>query len=218
MRLVAISDVHTKWQNIVIPECDVLISAGDYSFHGQPDIVKSYHEWLNEQPAKRIISGQGNHEEWVEKNFEAAKEIAIQACPRVDFLEEGGVTIEGVNFWYSSITPYFNDWAYNKKPGSDIDKHWQLIPENTNVLITHGPPYGILDVVFYPDGVPKERVGCWNLKEKVKQIKPDIHIFGHLHDCHGEVHENGTSYYNVAICDDMYMPSNPVTSILYVSS
>lgn len=215
MRLVAISDVHNRWQKLVIPECDVLISAGDYSFHGEPHVVKLYHEWLNQQPAARIISGNGNHEEWVEKNFEEAKSIALTACPRVDFIEEGGVTIEDVNFWYSAITPWFNDWAYNRRPGPDIDKHWQLIPEDTDVLITHGPPYGVLDVVYYSNGVPKERVGCWNLKERIKQVKPDIHIFGHIHGSHGEVHEEGVSYYNVAICDEMYSPSNPVTSIVY---
>ena len=216
MRIVGISDVHNRWQNLIIPECDVLVSAGDYSFHGEPAVVKAYHEWLHEQPAKRIISGQGNHEEWVETHFEEAKEIAKLACPRVDFLAEGGLTIDDVNFWYSAITPYFHNWAWNRHPGPEIDEHWKKIPEGTNILITHGPPYGILDVVPYWDGTPKERVGCWNLKARIKQIKPDIHIFGHIHHSHGEMHEDGVSYYNVAICDEMYTPSNPVTSIMYV--
>lgn len=217
MRIVAISDVHCKWKDLSIPECDVLISAGDYSFHGEPVVVKAYHAWLNEQPAKRIISGQGNHEEWVEDNFEEAKAMALAACPRVDFVEEGEIMVDGVKVWYSAITPWFHNWAYNRHRGDLIQAHWNKIPEGTNILVTHGPPYGILDGVPRVDGTIKERVGCWNLKAKIKQIKPDIHIFGHIHAGHGEQHENGVSYYNVSVCDEMYVPSQGITQIMYVA-
>lgn len=217
MRIVAISDVHNSWGALTIPECDLLISAGDYSMHGHPATVRSYHEWLNEQPAKYIISGQGNHEEWVEKNFLEAKELAREACPRVFFVEEEKIVIEDINIWYSAITPWFHDWAYNRRAGPEIEEHWKKIPEDTNILVTHGPPYGILDIVYYPDGVvPKERVGCWTLGAYVKRIKPDLHIFGHIHGSHGEKHEEGTSYYNVAVCDEMYAPTNGITCINYV--
>lgn len=215
MRIVAISDVHNRYHNLIIPECDLLISAGDYSFHGEPAVVKAYHQWLNEQKAARIISGQGNHEEWVEKNFEEAKVIALAACPRVDFVEEGEIIIDGVKVWYSSITPWFHDWAYNRHRGDAIDAHWKKIPEGTNILVTHGPPYGILDCVNRVDGTPKERVGCWNLKARIKTIKPDLHIFGHIHSEHGEKHEDGVSYYNVAVCDEMYQPNQGITKIEY---
>ncbi len=69
MKIVAISDVHCKWNKVVIPECDILISAGDYSFQGEPHVVVDFHKWLNKQPAKHKISVQGNHEKQVEKNF-----------------------------------------------------------------------------------------------------------------------------------------------------
>lgn len=216
MKIVAVSDIHGKWNKLKIPECDVLISAGDYSFTGERHIVRNYHEWLNEQPATHIISGQGNHEVWVENNFEEAKQIALTACPRAFFVEEGGITIDDINFWYSAITPWFHDWAYNRRAGRDIEEHWKKIPENTNVLITHGPPYGILDTVPFPDGTPKERVGCWTLNAYIERIKPDIHIFGHIHHSHGQKHENGISYYNVSVCDEQYVPSNGITVIDYI--
>lgn len=216
MRLVAISDVHEKWHNLKIPPCDILISAGDYSFHGYPNVVKHFHEWLNKQEAKHIISVQGNHEQWVEKNFEDAKRIALQACPAVHFMEEGLVEIEELKIWCSSMTPWFHDWAYNRHRGQEIKKHWDLIPSDTNILVTHGPPEGILDAIYNANGIPKGRVGCYDLRDAVKRIKPDVHIFGHIHSDYGEHHEDGTSFYNVAICDDMYLPSHPVTQIVIV--
>lgn len=215
MRIVAISDVHERWNAIKIPECDILISAGDYSFHGSPVAVNHFHKWLNEQPAKHIISVQGNHEVGVEKNFELMKDLAIMACPRVHFIEEGLVVIDGINIWCSAITPWFHNWAYNRNRGEDIQKHWTRIPDSTNILITHGPPKGILDVVPYADGTPKEEVGCEDLLVRIKEVKPDLHFFGHIHHSHGQKHVDGTSFYNVAICDEMYMATNPITIVEY---
>lgn len=215
MKIVAISDVHTRWKDLVIPNCDVLISAGDFSFRGEPWVVKNFHEWLNKQPATHIISIMGNHELGVEKDFGMSKQLALQACPRVHFIEEGEVIIDGVKFYGSAITPFFCDWAYNRLRGPDITRHWDMIPRDTNVLVSHGPPYGILDIVPYSNGVPKERAGCHDLLAAVKEIKPDLHIFGHIHHSHGQHHEDGTSFYNVSICDEMYCPTNPVTVIDY---
>jgi Icc-related predicted phosphoesterase len=215
MRIVAISDIHERWHNIAIPECDLLISAGDYSFHGSPNIVKLYHEWLDQQPATHIISVQGNHETWVEKNFGEAKKIALEACPHVHFIDEGLVEIDGIKIYCSAITPMFFNWAWNRARGEEIKAHWDMIPMDTNILISHGPPYGILDIVPWVDGTPKERVGCQDLLDAVKRIKPDLHIFGHIHHSHGEHHEDGTSFYNVSIYDERYAPSNGVTVIDY---
>lgn len=215
LKIVAISDVHTRWHTLQIPECDILISAGDYSFHGQPDIVLSFHEWMNRQPAKHVISVQGNHETWVEKNFSAAEAIALGSCPRVHFMEEGLVEIDGIKIWCSAITPNFFNWAWNRARGEEIKQHWDKIPEDTNILVTHGPPAGILDIVPWVDGTPKERVGCEELKKRIDQLDIDLHIFGHIHHSHGEHHSDGTSFYNASICDERYAPTNPVTVIEY---
>lgn len=172
-------------------------------------MVKDFHKWLNDQDAGHIISVQGNHELWVEKNFLEAKKIAEKACPAVHFIEEGLIEIEGVKIWCSSWTPWFHSWAYNAARGEQIKRHWDLIPEDTNVLVTHGPPYEILDEVLRIDGSSSGRfVGCEELLKRVKQIKPDIHIFGHIHCGYGEKHIDGTSFYNASICDEMYCASN----------
>lgn len=215
MKIVAISDVHVRWKNLVIPECDLLISAGDYSYHGEEWIVAEFHAWLNRQKAKHIISVQGNHETWVENNWNHALKIVNTVCPRAHFIQEGAVEIDGIKIYGSAITPRFFNWAWNRSRGEEIQPHWDMIPGDTNILITHGPPRGILDIVPYVDGTPKEHVGCEQLLKRVKEVKPALHIFGHIHHGHGEHHEDGTSFYNVAICDELYSPTNPITIIEY---
>lgn len=226
MKIVAISDVHGKWNKLQIPECDILISAGDYSFRGEKHMVENFHKWLNKQEAGYIISGQGNHELWVEKNFAEAKEIAEKACPGVHFIGDAQtINIEGIKIFVSACTPWFYDWAWNRARSLGEAQHrqikyigdeWAKIEPDTNILVTHGPPYEILDELLYVDGTPKGQfVGCDILAKKITQIKPDLHIFGHIHCGYGQKHLNGTSYYNVAICDEMYMASNPITVIDY---
>lgn len=206
-----ISDTHAKYNKLQIPECDLLISAGDYSFVGEKHIVKDFHEWLDVQPATHVISVQGNHEKWVEKNWEQAKQLVNQVAPAVHFVDEGGVEIDGVKIWCSAITPWFYDWAWNRS-GKQLEDHWKRIPEDIDILVTHGPPYGILDTVYFPDGMtPKEQVGCYRLADRIKQLKKlKLHVFGHIHGSSGEAYVDGVKYVNASICDEQYMPTNPV--------
>lgn len=213
MRICAISDVHGKWNKLVIPETDLLISAGDYSFQGESHMVKDYHTWLNKQNAKYIISVQGNHETWVEKNWDEAKTIALTACPRVHFIDEGLVEIEGLKIYGSAITPWFHNWAWNRNRGEDIKRHWDRIPNDINVLITHGPAYGILDEVERYEG-HIEHVGCEELGLAIQRLKPQVHICGHIHKAHGYKRIGETDYYNVSICNEEYKAFNPATEII----
>lgn len=210
-KICAISDTHNKWNNLVIPECDLLISAGDYSFRGEKHIVKEFHTWLNKQPAKHIISVQGNHELWVEDNFLEAKQIALEACPKVHFMDEGLVEIEGIKIWCSAITPEFCNWAWNVNRGDDIKKHWDRIPKDTQILVTHGPPYQILDYA------PKcGNVGCEDLFTRVLELKDlKVHFFGHIHHSYGQKEFNSIKFFNVSNCNESYQSVNPVTIIDY---
>jgi Icc-related predicted phosphoesterase len=223
MKIVSISDVHGKWNKITIPQCDLLISAGDYSFRGEQHMVRDFHSWLDKQPATHIISVQGNHEEWVEKNFLLAKDIAQKACPRVHFMDEGLVEIDGIKIWCSAITPWFYSWAWNRRRtieevnafgGPWIKDHWDKIPLDTDILVTHGPPYGILDEVLLPNGDsydPPRNVGCEELLLKIKQLPNlQLHVFGHIHSSSGTKMVCGIPFINAAICDEMYAPTNPV--------
>jgi Icc-related predicted phosphoesterase len=214
MKIVAMSDVHNRYQKIIIPTCDLLISCGDYSSMGRLHEVKNFHKWIDKQPATHIISCQGNHELQVEKNFQISKQVALEECPRAHFLDEGPLEIEGVKIWCSAITPFFCNWAWNRFRGPYIKEHWDRIPEDIDILVTHGPPYGILDTVYNTDGTPKEHVGCQDLYSRIWYLKKiKLHFFGHIHNEYGHKELNGVKFYNASICDETYNPVNLPTVV-----
>jgi Icc-related predicted phosphoesterase len=202
-KIVIISDTHNKFNKITIPECDLLISCGDYSFRGTASEVKNFHKWLNKQPAKYKISIQGNHERGVEKNFDLSKQIAEENCPGVYFIDEGLIEIEGLKIWCSAITPEFCNWAWNRQRGEEIKKHWDRIPNGVDIIATHGPVKNILDEC--PDGF---RAGCEELLKRVLEVRPKYHFCGHIHMSYGVKHFDGITFVNASICDEMYLPIN----------
>jgi|ERR1035437_667277 Icc-related predicted phosphoesterase len=212
MKIVLISDTHCKWNRITIPECDLLISAGDYSFRGEEHVVRDFHKWLSKQPAKHIISVQGNHELGVERNFAFCKQIAEKACPGVHFIDEGPIEIEGKKIWCSAITPFFCNWAWNRYPGEEIQKHWDRIPDGMDIIVTHGPCKDILD------GIPEfnrltgqlesRHVGCPQLLKRVLEVKPKLHVGGHIHEGYGTHTQDGIVFVNASICNAYYKPTN----------
>lgn len=208
LTIVAISDVHGKFNKLEIPECDILISCGDYSFVGQDHEIRNFHKWLDKQPAKHIISVQGNHERGVQAQFSLSEQLAKDVCPRVHFIDEGLIELEGLKIWCSAYTPTFFNWAYMKDRGPEIKEHWDRIPDDTDILVTHGPPYGILDKVEiqHPSGhIIEKFTGCVDLLDRVKQLpKLQAHFFGHIHEGHGK---DGI-FHNVSICDEHYKPIN----------
>lgn len=175
-------------------------------------MVRDFHKWLNKQSAKHIISVQGNHEKAVEKDFNFYKLMAEEACPRVHFIDEGLLEIEGHKIWCSAITPYFCNWAWNRYPGEEIQKHWDLIPSSVDILVTHGPCYGILDGVLEFNVALGEttvrHVGCPQLLKKVLEIKPKVHLCGHIHGAAGSLIRDGVQFINASICDEQYKPTN----------
>lgn len=112
------------------------------------------------------------------------------------YLCDTDITIEGLNIWGSPITPWFFDWAFNRKKGEEICRHWKLIPENTDILITHGAPFGILDRT--ESGV---NAGCEDLLAEIDLIKPKYHLFGHIHEWYGMRESTHTTFVNGSILD-----------------
>lgn len=155
MKLCLISDTHTYHNKIKIPECDILIRAGDWTFEGKYTEVQDFAKWLNNQPAKDIILIPGNHEVHFEKNYPDSHTWISADCPRANILINESLTLNGVNFYGSPYTPSFGyGWAYNAARTPTEAAHtfkpfigdiWAKIPDNTEILITHGMPLGILD-------------------------------------------------------------------------
>lgn len=222
LKLIAISDTHNRHNKIKLPEGDIIVHSGDATGRGEIWEVENFLKWFGSLNYKHKIFVPGNHDWACELQPLLIKEYAEKFG--VTILNDSGIELEGIKFWGSPVQPWFYDWAFNRRRteaennafgGGWIKNHWDLIPEGTNVLITHGPPYGILDELVYADGTPKgELVGCQELLVAVHRIKPDVHIFGHIHCGYGEKHIDGTSFYNASICDEMYMASNAPHIIL----
>lgn len=219
LKIVGISDTHNRHEKLLIPECDILIHAGDWTGMGFEHEVRDFAKWLNKQTqAKHIVLIPGNHELEFENALPLSMHWFKEECPTAHLLINESVTIEGIKFYGSPITPFFCDWAWNKHRGDVIQSYWDAIPDDTQILITHGPPYHILDQTTHADGTLRpDRLGCYQLMNRIKELKNlDLHFFGHIHACGGEqIHKDGVSFYNAAICDETYYPSNPLTIVEY---
>lgn len=205
MRIVIISDTHERHDKITLPEGDVLIHCGDSTFQGVSHKVQDFANWMKAQDFKYKVCIAGNHE----LSFQAPhkhKVIKMIEDAGVTYLMDSSVEIEGIHFYGAPWTPFFFNWAFNLPRGELLANKWKLIPEETNVLITHGPPYGILD-----DTIDNGSQGCEALANRVAQLPNlKLHCFGHLHRNGGQMKEiHGVKFVNAAICTDAYVPSNP---------
>jgi Icc-related predicted phosphoesterase len=204
MQIVAISDTHGKHSLLKIPECDILLHAGDFTYLGDPEELEDFSKWLDKQPADYIVITPGNHEVWLEKNWEEGCNILNRNCSRLIILNDSSIKIEELNIYGSPITPTFGvGWAWNRNRGKAIQEHWNKIPIDTDILLTHSPAYGILDITNI--GAIEEHCGCFDLLKTIQdKVKPLFHICGHLHDGHGLLSVNNTTYINASVLDDYY--------------
>ncbi|SNC59297.1 Predicted phosphoesterase [Marinobacter sp. es.048] len=203
MRLVCISDTHSMHRQIPrIPDGDVLIHAGDCLGRGTLDNVEDLNDWLGMLPHQNKIVIAGNHD-WV---FQETPALAREALSNAFYLEDSGISLQGVNFWGSPWTPVFMDWAFMLEGGQALFDKWKLIPDNTHVLITHGPPKGFGDEV--DTGLRFQNVGCIHLLDRVDEVSPKAHIFGHIHEGYGEYLRGSTLLINASTCTERYEPTN----------
>jgi Icc-related predicted phosphoesterase len=210
MKLAAFSDTHAHHRTVKVPDADVVIFAGDFMTSGyRHSEVKDFGEWFSNLPHKYKILVAGNHDRMVESD----KSYCLSKFSSdVIYLEDSEIVINGVKFWGSPYQPWFYNWAFNVHRGDPIKEHWYKIPADTDVLITHGPPWGILDQSYPYSSSPSEHVGCEELGKQFSRINPKVHIFGHIHGSYGNTkcfaHRDYTDFYNVAICDEQYRPVN----------
>ena len=210
IRLVLTSDTHHKHWDVKVPDGDILVYAGDMSRCGTLDDIDNFNYWLSTLPHAEKIVICGNHD-WL---FQKQPSLAEKVMTNCTYLQDEGVEYRGIRFWGSPWQPEFCNWAFNlhRNTGA-LARYWSFIPEDTNVLITHGPPFMHLDKVLrvHP-GQTGNHQGCEELVDRLKIVKPDIHVFGHLHESYGWHFGTGddfTLYANVSACDINYQPNNP---------
>lgn len=202
MKLVCISDTHGELPDN-IPDGDVLIHAGDIALMSTEMHTMAACERLAKLPHSRKIFIAGNHDFAFENDLRfAVKEFA--STLNLIYLEDSGIVLDGIKFYGSPVQPVFGDWAFNRDRVR-IVKHWDAIPDDTDVLITHGPPHGILDV-----NLEGESCGCPSLLSAVGKVKPKIHIFGHIHEGYGQFLGSDTLFVNCSMMTrDMKLVNKP---------
>jgi Icc-related predicted phosphoesterase len=209
-RIVVISDTHGRHNELMIPDGDILVHCGDFCTHGQYLDATRFLHWFQTHPHQQKIFIAGNHDLVFEQGsyHDIAMLTEFHLNDSTHYLNDSGINLFGINFWGSPVQPRFFNWAFNRDRGADIKKHWDKIPKDIDVLITHGPPHGICDAAPRGYGL-YDQVGCDELLKKVKKIKPSIHLFGHIHFCAGQqVQQEHTLFVNCSICNEQYLPTN----------
>jgi len=200
VRIVCLSDTHSRHGDVVVPDGDVLVHAGDFTKRGSEREVASFDAWLGTLPHRHKLVVAGNHDFL----FESAPQVARTLLAHAAYLEDSGCEIDGLRFWGSPWQPRFFDWAFNLERGEPLRRKWERISDLVDVLITHTPPHGILDRVW-----SGQEVGCEELTAAVARLRPRLHVFGHIHEAHGVRETPATRYVNACICDLAYEPAQP---------
>jgi Icc-related predicted phosphoesterase len=208
-RIVCLSDTHNSHESISVPDGDVLIHAGDATNRGTEREVEDFLVWYSQLPHRHKIYVAGNHD-WLYENDNRRARF-LTAHYGIIYLQDSFVEIENLKIYGSPWQPRFFNWAFNLNRGAEMAEKWTLIPPDTDVLITHGPPHGILDEV--PRQFGFENTGCEELLNRVEEIaafgKLKAHIFGHIHGGYGTQDFFGVKFINAANCDEGYNPTQP---------
>lgn len=208
-KIVCVSDTHGMGDMFSVPDGDILIHAGDLTMRGRSLEIIQVGQWLRKLPHKHKIIIPGNHDFLFEKDPVLARSHISEGFDGIKVLIAEGVEVEGLKIWGSPWTPRFYDWAFQLDAKKPAKEHWAKIPDNLDILITHGPPYGVLSKNSRGDECGDEA-----LKARVDEINLRVHVFGHIHESYGiqvlgRGYDNAqATFINAAICNTMYDPEN----------
>jgi predicted phosphohydrolase len=206
MKLVCLGDTHGFHSKVNIPYGDVLIHVGDITRAGEENELFEISRWFHSLPHPCKILVAGNHDWCFQRSDVFCREILGKS---VSYLRDEELIWGGFKFYGSPWQPKFLEWAFNLPRDSDeLKARWEAIPNDTDVLITHGPPFMVMDMTT--DAVC---CGCRLLRDRIIKIRPQCHVFGHIHEGYGYQEDNGIRFANVSICDLKYRPTRSVQII-----
>jgi predicted phosphohydrolase len=186
MRVVCLSDTHELHGELIVPPGDLLLYAGDFTFFSrQRSMIDDFNDWLGELPHRHKVVIYGNHE----FAFESEPGLRSRLSNAVVLVNEAAM-IDGVAIWGSPVTP-MEGGAFGLSRAEDRARLYSQIPPDTRILLTHTPPFGVLD------GEP--HAGCPELRVAVIRIRPRLHVFGHIHDGYGTRATRHTMFVNAAL-------------------
>ena len=212
------SDTHGHHRRVNIPDGDVLVHAGDITISGQLKIMSDFAEWMGSFSHKKKYVIFGNHDRFQAQSYYRDMALTYIQDAGITYLQDSEDVIDGVKFYGSPWTPAYGEYWFMASRGEDIAKRWNAIPDDVDVLITHSPPYDILDQVFTGEVWFGEEIirniGCEMLAKRIQQLKSlKAHIFGHCHPSSGVKVINDIVFANCAILNAKYEVVNPVRVI-----
>ncbi len=199
MKITVTSDTHGLHDSAIVPPGDIFVHAGDMTPRGAMEDLIAFNDWLGTLDYKHKIVIAGNHDFCFENDLDKSR----SALSNATLLHDEEIVIDGVKFYGSPWQPEFFDWAFNLPRGQPLREKWRLIPDDTDVLITHGPSLGHGDQTIRGDDV-----GCEDLLDRIKVVQPKLHVFGHIHEAFGTTIEGATQCVNASFADFRYNPTN----------
>jgi Icc-related predicted phosphoesterase len=208
MRIVAISDTHGLHRAVDIPDGDVLVHAGDCLRLGNFAELRDFCDWYSKQPHRYKVLVAGNHDGIFQTEFHLVQSLIPD---NITYLQDSSVSICGKVFYGAPWTPVFFDWAFMKVRGESMARVWANIPDDVDVLVTHGPAFGQGDLAPpYKTRHPRT-TGCLELLKRIQETQPKLHIYGHIHAGHGITQSDAlpmTTFINASISTEKYAPTN----------
>ncbi len=204
IKVTLMSDTHTKERNVLVNGGDLILHSGDIMNSGYDwEDLYDFLNWFSELPYKMKVFTPGNHDRYIQDNpVDAWKMINEFHDKGVRCLIDDFVEFEGLKIYGSPWQPEFYNWAFNlPRNGWEIEQKWKDIPDDTDILLTHGPAWGILDTVVNRRDF---NLGCEMLTKRLETLKPLIHNCGHIHTGYGYVEKNGTHFFNSSVLDERY--------------
>lgn len=219
INITTISDTHGKHSLVHgknVGSGDLILHAGDCTPRGAREDIEEFLRWYGDLDFEMKVLIPGNHDFDFEKNAALCEEL----CKNYDvvLLNDSGVKFHGLHIWGSPVQPWFHNWAFNRMRSEAmatakhpfIGTHWDKIPKNTDILLTHGPAYGVLDQTADRYNGPGESVGCELLRKKIEEIRPVLHVCGHIHEDRGVIVDRTgptpITYVNASSLDVQYYP------------
>ena len=210
MQLLLISDTHGQTEALLpllrsekYAQAHCLIHCGDVTRYGSRKGLKKFADHLSDFKDLHKIVIAGNHDFCFEKHPDESRHILSDAG--IMYLEDEAIEVSGVTFYGIPWTPQFGNWAFMDTP-DNLAERWSHVPYGTDVLISHGPPRGILDMTHFG-----ERAGGIEHRTVVSSIRPKLNVFGHIHETYGKEHYMGVDYINACLVNFHYeMVNQPV--------
>lgn len=195
MDIAVVGDTHGCHRLLDMKPGNMLIHTGDITGHGLEHEVLDFLDWITWQPFEYKIFIGGSHDLYLKNNKELTRALIPDG---VTYLENNSVEIDGLKIFGTPASLFQRGMAFSYHAGYDIERIWSIIPEDTDILVSHMPPRGILD----------NQAGCPQLLEKVDGIRPKLHLFGHVHEGYGIYNGGGTVYCNAAVIDSPDLVNN----------